>query len=336
MGEAKARVLVPKKKSWLRWTIIEPSLILDYVWLSWMPTPKQFEVHQAFINHGLFMLCLYFMGYPWHMSIHWPCQFRSMMCASMDGQSIAKFWGRLKTLRCYSEHRLLHDLTDAELCKTVPFAIHGDGAEFHRHSEYFVMSWTSAFQCGSGGNCLVSRYPVSLVAEAHMTDDSELWRWIIFRNTANQLVNSGYGSEESFKLQLQYVYVAVGGGGCVGVLEVVCVVAVEDVINNGAEQLWLVASLFCGGSGVVAVAVVAAFVWWLGCMMCYRWLYPWGTSKCQRDIGEDCCLESSLRSCRRVPAAWLLWWSLWPQIVPGWPPWEAHCQWLQATWESKS
>lgn len=103
-------------------------------------------------------------------------QFRAMMCASMDGQSIAKFWGHLKTLGCYSEHRVLHDLTEAELRKTIPFAIHGDGAEFHRHNEYFVMSWTSAFQCGSGGNCLVSRYPISLVAEAHMVDDSELWR----------------------------------------------------------------------------------------------------------------------------------------------------------------
>lgn len=77
---------------------------------------------------------------------------------------------------CYAHHEVLRDLTDAELCKAIPFAIHGDGAEFHRHSEYFVMSWTSAFQSGSGGNCLVSRYPISLVAEAHMADDAELWR----------------------------------------------------------------------------------------------------------------------------------------------------------------
>ena len=70
--------------------------------------------------------------------------------------------------------------------KTVPFAIHGDGAEFHRHSEYFVMSWTSAFITGGGENCLVSRYPISLVAEAQMADDRDPWLKFMHKRTNNE------------------------------------------------------------------------------------------------------------------------------------------------------
>lgn len=70
--------------------------------------------------------------------------------------------------------------------KTVPFAIHGDGAEFHRHSEYFVMSWTSAFITGGGENCLVSRYPISLVAEAQMADDRDPWLRFMHKRTNNE------------------------------------------------------------------------------------------------------------------------------------------------------
>ena len=104
-----------------------------------------------------------------------PCQFRSLMCGDHDGQSIYSFWGHLKTLCDYKYHRVLHSLTDSELAKTIPFAIHGDGAEFHRHSEYFVWSWTSAFQCGGGSNCLMSRFPIALVAETQMSEEWELW-----------------------------------------------------------------------------------------------------------------------------------------------------------------
>lgn len=99
-----------------------------------------------------------------------------MMCGDHGGDSIASFWKHLRTLPDYKYHQVLHGLTEEELRQTIPFAIHGDGAEFHRNSEYFVMSWTSAFQTGSGGDNLMSRYPISLVAEAHMSDDDDdLW-----------------------------------------------------------------------------------------------------------------------------------------------------------------
>ena len=98
-----------------------------------------------------------------------------MMCGNHNRASILEFWNHLKTLPEYKHHDILHSLSDAELQTAIPFAIHGDGAEFHRHSEYFVMSWTSAFITGGGENCLVSRFPISLVAEAQMKDDDVLW-----------------------------------------------------------------------------------------------------------------------------------------------------------------
>lgn len=109
-----------------------------------------------------------------------------MMCGDHTPESILKFWSHLKTLPAYKYHDVLHSLTDCELKKTVPFAIHGDGAEFHRHSEYFVMSWTSAFITGGGENCLVSRYPISLVAEAQMADDRDPWLRFMHKRTNNE------------------------------------------------------------------------------------------------------------------------------------------------------
>ena len=98
-----------------------------------------------------------------------------MMCANYDGRSISAFWRHLKTLGDYKHHTVLHNLSDEELTRAIPFAIHGDGAEFHNNNEYFVMSWTSAFQPGGGSDCLVSRYPISIVSEAQMVDDEDLW-----------------------------------------------------------------------------------------------------------------------------------------------------------------
>ena len=95
------------------------------------------------------------------------------MCDNHSGTSVSAFWKHLKSLPDYKYHQLLHSLSEQELQKSVPFAIHGDGAEFHTNNEYFVMSWTSAFNTGSGSNCLVSRYPISLVAEYHMSDDED-------------------------------------------------------------------------------------------------------------------------------------------------------------------
>ena len=96
-----------------------------------------------------------------------------MMCDNHSGKSIAAFWRHLKDLPDYKFHDRLHSLTEQELERSIPFAIHGDGAEFHTNNEYFVMSWTSAFITGSGLNCLVSRYPIALVAEYHMQDDCD-------------------------------------------------------------------------------------------------------------------------------------------------------------------
>ena len=109
-----------------------------------------------------------------------PCQFRSMMCGGHSGDSIAHFWKHLKTLPGYRYHDVLHNLSEEEMMKAIPFAIHGDGAEFHRHSEYFVMSWTTALQTGSGNDNLLSRFPIALVAEAHMNDDEDLWLYKMF------------------------------------------------------------------------------------------------------------------------------------------------------------
>ena len=107
--------------------------------------------------------------------IPWPWQFRSMMCGDHDGPALVKFWTHLKTLPDYKHHQVLHNLTDEELSKTVPCSIHADGAEFHRNSEYFVTSWCSSFQTGGGPTCLFSRYPISLVSEAHIEDDDDFW-----------------------------------------------------------------------------------------------------------------------------------------------------------------
>lgn len=96
-----------------------------------------------------------------------------MMCGGHDGKSITKFWRHLKTVDAYKHHDLLHNLTDEELSKAIPFALHADGAEFHTDNEYFVISWCSGFQRGGSGNCLVSRYPISIVAEVQMADNQE-------------------------------------------------------------------------------------------------------------------------------------------------------------------
>ena len=98
-----------------------------------------------------------------------------MMCGDHDGPALVKFWTHLKTLPDYKHHQVLHNLTDEELSKTVPCSIHADGAEFHRNSEYFVTSWCSSFQTGGGPTCLFSRYPISLVSEAHIEDDDDFW-----------------------------------------------------------------------------------------------------------------------------------------------------------------
>ena len=125
-----------------------------------------------------------------------------MMCADHDGSSISAFWRHLKTLGDYKHHTVLHNLSDEELTRAIPFAIHGDGAEFHNNNEYFVMSWTSAFQPGGGSDCLVSRYPISIVSEAQMVDDEDLWGQV----KAEAKVQSPLGFPERKQLGKQLSY----------------------------------------------------------------------------------------------------------------------------------
>lgn len=104
-----------------------------------------------------------------------PCQFKSLMLGNHSHDSILRFWNHLKTLPGYKYHTLLHSFTQEELKKTVPCCIHGDGAEMFRDDEFWVTNWSSAFASGGGHKCLMSRYPVLIVAERQMMTDSVLW-----------------------------------------------------------------------------------------------------------------------------------------------------------------
>lgn len=110
-----------------------------------------------------------------------PCQFQSLLCGDHSGDSILKFWSHLKTLPDYKYHRVLHSLSDSELKKTVPCCLHGDGAEMFRDDEFWVMNWSSPFGSGGGRSCLVTRYPILLVAERQMTSNQAIWHHMNFR-----------------------------------------------------------------------------------------------------------------------------------------------------------
>lgn len=95
------------------------------------------------------------------------------MCGNHDGASIARFWNHLKTLRGFKYHTLLHNLSENELKKTIPCVVHGDGAEMYRDDEFWVVNWSSALTSSGGLDCLVSHYPILLVAERQTVDDTE-------------------------------------------------------------------------------------------------------------------------------------------------------------------
>lgn len=91
------------------------------------------------------------------------------MCGNHTGDSILHFWNHIKTLPGYKYHVLIHSSTPNELKRTIPFCLHGDGAEMYRDDEFWVMNWSSAFASSGGHDVLVSRYPILLVAERQMT-----------------------------------------------------------------------------------------------------------------------------------------------------------------------
>ena len=108
-------------------------------------------------------------------SFNKPCQFTYLMCGNNDGLSILRFWTHIKSLSEYKHHQVLHSLSDDKLKKLVPCCVHGDGAEMFRGDEFFIMNWSSVFGA-AGHDCLVSRYPISIVAERQMKTD-EVFRF---------------------------------------------------------------------------------------------------------------------------------------------------------------
>ena len=57
--------------------------------------------------------------------------------------------------------------------KVVPFCVHGDGAEMYRDDEHFIVSW-SRFSGGAYRDCLTCRFPISIVAERNMSNETDL------------------------------------------------------------------------------------------------------------------------------------------------------------------
>ena len=75
----------------------------------------------------------------------------------------------------------------------IPACLHADGAEMYRDDEHFVISWSSAFGAGGASrDCLMSRFPISIVAERHIDDPQESRLKMCVTNSAHQAkVRSG-------------------------------------------------------------------------------------------------------------------------------------------------
>ena len=108
-------------------------------------------------------------------SLQKPWQFKALMCGNHSPSSIQRFWDHIKTLPGYKYHTVLHCLSPQELKVTIPCCIHGDGAEMFRNDEFWAMNWSSAFASAGGHDCLVSRYPILIVAERQMEDEKVFW-----------------------------------------------------------------------------------------------------------------------------------------------------------------
>ena len=93
-------------------------------------------------------------------------QFNASMLGNNAKDDILSFWEHLKSLPEYARHELLHASSQDDLKCMVPLCLHADGAEMFRDDEHFVTSWSSAFGAGGASrDCLVGRYPISIVAE---------------------------------------------------------------------------------------------------------------------------------------------------------------------------
>ena len=98
------------------------------------------------------------------------------MLGNNSRDDVLRFWEHLKTLRDYEHHGLLHRSSQEDLKSMIPVCIHADGAEMFRDDEHFVTSWSSALGAGGASrDCLVSRFPISVVAERHMDHPQESW-----------------------------------------------------------------------------------------------------------------------------------------------------------------
>lgn len=106
------------------------------------------------------------------LSFEFACQFASVMLGNNSPSSIIAFWKHAKTLPQFAANDMVQSASDEELSKMVPLALHGDGAEMYTDDEFFVVSWCSVFAYGGmHRDCLVVRYPISIVAERHMQSD---------------------------------------------------------------------------------------------------------------------------------------------------------------------
>lgn len=220
------------------------------------------------------------------------------MCGGHDGNSIVKFWRHLKGLKEYQHHQPLQNFTDAELSKTIPCALHADGAEFHRDTEYFVTSWTSAFQCGSAGNCLASRYPISLVCETQMSDETDFRPWFSIILLGHHWIIFTPMEAIITKYMLSF---------------------------HACSSEWWLVSRNCQPDRLINVGIITAYH---GCLP--RALS--GTARCEPNPRGSGGVEPPLQWFGCVSWTRLLWWRLWKGNLQGWPGWETDRQRLQVPW----
>lgn len=101
--------------------------------------------------------------------------FRSLMTGNRTPEDISAFWKHVRLLEPWAEHPALQN-PDQDFSKLLAVQVHGDGAEMFRDSEYFVYSWSSLFS-GSGldNDVMLYRYPILVVSEKDMPDESDSW-----------------------------------------------------------------------------------------------------------------------------------------------------------------
>ena len=97
--------------------------------------------------------------------------FQSIMMGNRYPKDVAAFWKHVRTLDPWSKHPDLQD-SSQDFGKLVGLQFHGDGAEIYRDDEFFCYSFSSIFAGGLVNDVMLYRFPVLLVAERHMQQDS--------------------------------------------------------------------------------------------------------------------------------------------------------------------